>query len=358
MQDPRLLSLFLRQFKIQKDQVFGFENLWAILLEVIRRSGRPVIIVIDAIDECEQTSLTFLLANFRGMFSGSTAIKNLRLLILSREHPDCIGRSLQHYPRIRLDSDNNNDAKESIDRYISASVCKLGLDSTLSHRVESLLLSRANGTYLWVSFAIGELEGKPPTEIEGCLKEIPTGLDEMYQRMLGQVPHARRDTVFELLLWATFAVRPLSVSELVEAIGIEAAGKLPADQTIRDSARDCGHLLVLDAKDVIHLVHQSAKEFLSQTLSGAPPSDLTLERTHLKLADTCLSYLLAWLLTGGTSRIQTDTENVRKEFPFLQYAVNHWQSHARKCGSSWQDLIKHNPAFLRSRPSYESLCRD
>lgn len=55
--------------------------------------------------------------------------------------------------------------------HISVSAGKLGLDSTLSQLVERHLLARANGTYLWASFVIGDPVGKagkyPPPHGKG-----------------------------------------------------------------------------------------------------------------------------------------------------------------------------------------------
>ncbi|KAI6372680.1 hypothetical protein MCOR25_003645 [Pyricularia grisea] len=104
---------------------------------------------------------------------------------------------MRQAPRIRLDPDHKADVNEGLDAYINSSVHELGPDSggdlplLLCHRVNEILKERPKGTFLWVSFAIAHIQGKGPAEVEDSLKQLPTGLDDIYARMLAQVEASR-----------------------------------------------------------------------------------------------------------------------------------------------------------------------
>lgn len=77
-------------------------------------------------------------------------------MIISRDMP-----GLQKCPRIKLDPDLNSQVANDIERYITARVHKMssvdGVNTELSSHVQSTLLERAKGTFLWVGFAMFEM---------------------------------------------------------------------------------------------------------------------------------------------------------------------------------------------------------
>ena len=85
--------------------------------------------------------------------SGRDAFK---LTIVSRDMP-----GLQDCTRIRLDPDNNEKVVSDIGLLVSARVAELsrieGFNGDSSASVQTALLKRAGGTFLWVGFAMHEL---------------------------------------------------------------------------------------------------------------------------------------------------------------------------------------------------------
>lgn len=79
-------------------------------------------------------------------------------------------------------------------------------------------MERAQGTFLWVGIVAKSLRKCRPTEVEGALKLFPSGLEEVYARMLLQIDKDRRKIVAKILRWFVMAVRPLTLSELGAAI--------------------------------------------------------------------------------------------------------------------------------------------
>lgn len=120
--------------------------------------------VVDALGECEDTSLvTFL--NYLESYMGSSSSdktkqpSKVKWLVTSRNETtikEFLDRALQ----ISLE-DNSMHVDESVDRYVSKNVERLAMskkyDSKLRTAVESHFRKNAKGTFLWVALACQEL---------------------------------------------------------------------------------------------------------------------------------------------------------------------------------------------------------
>ena len=113
---------------------------------------------------------------------------------------------------------------------------KKDYSETLKKFVMDILLQRANGTFLWVSFVIEELWRTSAAEVRNVLNSIPSGLDAIYS---------------------------LTLTELAAATDIRGDGTLNYDEVIRDHVGFCGALIHVTTPDNrINLVHQSVKDYL------------------------------------------------------------------------------------------------
>jgi hypothetical protein len=317
--------------------VSSLETLWIIFSKIVDDAKfPPTICVIDGLDECDEQLRRILVPRMIHLLSGtsdSKAFGKFKLAVLSREIHDLRGCT-----QIRLDPDNNEKVIDDIERFVSARVKELkrieGFTGKAQSHVEQTLLSRAQGTFLWVGFAMHELLQKTTcTEVLETLNKIPQGLFAVYSRLLLQIPEERRETSRQILQWVSTALRPLSLAELASAVDVEAtSGLMTIEQAIRDKIAFCGPFLKIEG-EIVGLVHQSAQDYL---LREATDSDAILETfrikpesAHMDLARTCLDRFIRQGMNDISSH---RSSGVFSELdPLLEYAKVQVPNHVQKC---------------------------
>jgi ankyrin repeat domain-containing protein 50 len=250
---PRLLSCMLPTWKTQCNTLFGpesFETLWRIFTNMITAlENTEVCCVLDALDECDETSLKTLLFKLKTVSESRSNDKTqiqLKVFITSREQPQCLPQYLSKFPRNTL-----SDLDDDIGLYISEKAAQLVRakniqESPLQERIGKAFRFRAGGTFLWVSFMIKDMELKTLHEIESCLDQLPRGLYAVYEKVMGQTAPKDRVMVTNILTWIMFAGRLLSVPELCDAVQIEPTKSLTREQVCLSYIQSCGHLLQLN----------------------------------------------------------------------------------------------------------------
>jgi ankyrin repeat protein len=359
-QHSKLLEYIVPVFKVQKEALFGnssFESLWRIFESMIRDSSiDSVFSILDGLDECDEDSLEIFIEKLKSLFSKSPT-NRLKLIVVSRELPDCIPRAMSSFPHLRLDPDSDHEVNNDLQQFITIKVNELSKERSypdvLRISIESALLDRAKGTFLWVSFVIGELRKKTVVEVEDTLHHLPIGLEGMYERMLLQIPRERRDIAASILRWVVMAVRPLTLAELSAAIGVKPVTGLSINEAMRVYVGFCGYLLTVIGNN-IGLVHQSAKDYL---LREGPNLNPQLEIFRIKeganaeIARTCFTSLGA--LADGSVQLVNEYNKVAyiPAFPLLFYAVFHWPEHARYSYSLAEDIFDlSNPFYQKQSP--------
>ena len=361
----KLFDYILPSFKIQKESLFtdsSFETLWRVFNNMLRD---PVVgniyCVLDGLDECDEASLEVLLGKLKALFSPKTGPPHrLKMIVVSRNLPKFIPELLTGVPRIRLDPDADGEVNDDVQRFITERVERLPAyklcPETLRISVKKVFRERAQGTFLWVALVAKALRNCEATEIRRVLDQFPPGLDELYGRMLLQIDSDRRELAAKILLWVVMAIRPLTLSELGTAVGIDTPE--PSDgfslaEAVRDQVSYCGSFLTIET-DEVGLIHQSAKDYLlRETQDNNPELEafrVKKEVGNLKIARKCMDYLENGALQGGKISLRVmdpdwqDAAHV-KPFPLLSYAALHWPEHARSLSCS-ADI------FDLSRPFY------
>jgi ankyrin repeat protein len=242
-----------------------------------------------------------------------------------------------------LDPDNNEKVNDDIERFVSARVKELkrieGFTEKVQSHVEQTLLSRAEGTFLWVGFAMHELLQKTTcTEVLETLTKIPRGLFAVYSRLLLQIPEERRETSRQILQWVSTALRPLSLAELASAVDVEATpGLITTKQAIRDKIAFCGPFLKIERDfwglEIVGLVHQSAQDYLLREATDSNPILETFrikpESAHMDLARTCLD---RFVRQGMNDLSSYESSGVFAALdPLLGYAIDQVPNHVQKC---------------------------
>ncbi|EFW99768.1 nacht nucleoside triphosphatase [Grosmannia clavigera kw1407] len=214
-------------------------------------------VIIDALDECV-TDLPFLLDVILDAGKSSRA----KWIISSRNWPD-IGGTLadtKHQLHLELNEDLTSAA---VDIYIQEMVTDLAkqksYDSETQHVVETHLTSNAKGTFLWVSLVcqqLAEFDNVINWNAQEMLRKFPTGLANLYKRMLDQIDtYPSPQQCKQILATLLVAYRPLALVEL----GFIQGKYTP--ETTKVIVEPCGSFLSIQ-DDIVYFVHQSAKDYL------------------------------------------------------------------------------------------------
>ncbi|CAI7582045.1 unnamed protein product [Penicillium glandicola] len=192
--------------------------------------------------------------------------------------------------------------------------------------------------------------------LQRSLSHLPESLNDAYgesmTRIVSQNPFASR-----CLYWTLYARRPLTVSELEFAAGFELQGSNALKETSSEHTMlyEAAGLLTIDAMSgTVHLVHRTAKEYLS-----GPAARVFFPTAKVNIADICLTIITpdeviddCYVNEGGTPR------NPRGGL--LNYATTYWGHHASEVGEdehATQVLIR---AFINKlcwrRPPVTKSC--
>lgn len=194
-------------FTTQKYQVLWDKLFEGILFRL--RLNEPLIWVLDGLDEAEsQTILCDLLTKI-------TSATSIKILLVSRPTKALLS-ALSTSANVQHEKIQIEDTAKDIESYIEEGVCKIIPDNINEQRTKGFhsILSRANGSFLWVKLALERVEDNWYTadDIQTALDGIPEGMDTMYTRMLqdiGLQSARNRDMAIDILIWASCVFRPL-----------------------------------------------------------------------------------------------------------------------------------------------------
>jgi Ankyrin repeats (3 copies)/Ankyrin repeats (many copies) len=200
-----------------------------------------------------------------------------------------------------------------------------------------LFLFIVSDRFRWVYCQLDALRRCFPSSIRKTLNELPTTLDETYERTLDVIPKQKKHHAHRLFQCLVAAIRPLRADELAEIFAIE-FDEGTATSLMEDWRPDnpeeailspCSTLIAViddEGQKIVQFSHFSVKEFL--TSDRLRTSDVVnirhyyipLDSSHFILARACITVLL-----------QLDEKTDKKclaTFPLALYAAQHWFLHA------------------------------
>ncbi|KAF3284053.1 hypothetical protein TWF970_011279 [Orbilia oligospora] len=250
----------------------------AILSDLVQEPTNTVYLIIDALDEC--VSDLGKLLDLISKFVSTSSSPQIKWIVSSRNWSD-IERKLALPASIggsRLSLELNSSlVSRAVEAYIGDQVLKLWpseRDEEFRNQVCKQLIKQADGTFLWVSLVVKDLE-----ELQGAcqynktvlkkLREIPIGLPQLYGLMMQKIKSLRGENPrLCLVILSTMAIayRPFQLAELTALTELESDPTEP--DMIEALVKDCGSFLTV-RQNTIYFVHQSAKDFLLEENSFA-----------------------------------------------------------------------------------------
>ncbi|KAF5649674.1 ankyrin repeat and SOCS box 7 [Fusarium sp. NRRL 52700] len=214
---------------------------------------------------------------------------------------------------------------------------------------------RSDGMFLWIKLLERKISStQNMKELEKTVTDMPAGISDAYTSELEKIAILKtedKEKAVMILRWTLFAVVPLQVKQLAEALFVSKEdlrdypddslpdewdqGFVDEDYVQERILGKCGSLLQLRATSpdtpladhTVHFVHFSVKEYLSKLSNTVPLSEwaakLELKPTDIeetRLSNVCLRYLTL----DRFKDLPIDT----KRYPFLAYAAWAWYFHS------------------------------
>lgn len=282
--------------EIHKDELGTLWNMLKEMLSDCHFNHVAVFILIDALDECHRGMSELLQKIVRDdpNFKGGT----IKWLLTSRPHPeleDCL-RMQRNRVHVSLEL-NAYLVNKGIEYYIDDRMRDLPLynKATIS-ALKELIIRKANGTFLWVSFVCQELQKTLPSDAMASVRALPIDLHQFYEQAYDRccIDDAVLGTHYaDMLNMLMLAYRPLRSSELAILLGVS-----DRDAGAQGFSSGCSTFLRLRSwpprqiehrgDQYVDFVHESARDYL-KTLVQSP--DGRQESDHEKMVQRCLTIL-------------------------------------------------------------------
>ena len=293
----------------------------------------PIYWVIDGLDEADSpTSLIKLLLELQGVNIP------LRVLIVSRKTPD-IASAVQKLGRqMNLGSIQVEANQSDLRSYVEQELEVIG-EGFFRQETVKQLLERAKGNFLWVHLAVQKINScltKPA--VEEALKDLPDGMEALYDRMAVSVQSqptvSDRELGLDILGWAACSQRPLSVEEFSDAMSNK--GLLEIHKTVSGL---CGGFVVVDKDGKVAMIHQTAKVYVTQPRNSDNPSMVPKKVVNDRLFKRCVSRLMDPNLRSLMNRNQAPA--------LLDYAVGAWFVHLSRGQPHDPQVLESVMKFIR-----------
>ncbi|KAL6406253.1 Ankyrin repeat domain-containing protein 50 [Ilyonectria robusta] len=368
-QKPSLIDHAMEEFrKDGKGLINSTKSLWTVLGKAVQDpQAGPVILVLDALDECAERDFENLVQNVESQFrSDQLGYRQMKYLLTSRPYEQIVSkfwRLLDAFPHIRIPGEEESATiSKEVSNVIKYRADQLAKEKGLSDQVKGRLIDRLleilHRTYLWVYLVFDYLKTKDfkktPKGVESAIAILPRSVNEAYEQILNKSKDEERPMVRKVLCIILAASRPLTLSEMNVAVNIDNTSQsihdldLEKEMDFKSSLRSWCGLFVLTHHGKIYFLHQTAREFLLADLASPTtvPSELhwhhsiTTRHAHAVLAELCVRYLNFF---NSDVNLPTDA-NVEAghsvdSHAFLDYSAKTWGDHFREAGVIDDDAI-------------------
>lgn len=351
----QLVSTHTQAFEIVSakldDQETAPRQTIVFLLKAVLEAVRGCILVVDGLDECVALrDSSDLIGRFIEDLNNVLA-NDTRLLLVSRDEVEIRQAlvTMSNLSEMRISPLDVSVDTEALSQNILDA--KLPNKSTeVRQDLANRMKERCAGQFLWLTMQENSLrKGMTKKELDLAIDDTPSGLgfiyDRNWTRLIGLRPWDR-NRAFSVLRWTTFSVRPLTVSQMAEALLIDQdCDEFPTDDIPDDMDAYleseilglCSPLIEVYQESphqptddrMIQVAHFSVKQYL---IAHLPVRDLGMNETlrlsnetkqHALLAQLCLRYIRTPSVWNGELAKSTGSYWAC----FRDYAANEWHTH-------------------------------
>ena len=303
----------------------------------------PIVIVLDAFDECDQEKSHTLNAYLKEASGRSPGL--IKIFISTRSFP-AIENDLKAGPSISVTAERNkDDVREFVettldDRIRDKELLDGVVEPDLRVKIRDTLTSRAQNMFLYASLFLNQLCDRNHTNesesIRKKLDSLPENLVEMYDRIMVEIHDDKNNSqrrcrlaqdTFKWLLCAQNTEKPLGYQSILEAIS-------PSDRKadIDEVVAAC-RTLVKKQADTITFAHYSVREHVVKMESYSP------SQCNIVATRSCLRVLNKLFAADESTTHQLS----EPEKSFADYALLYWPLHYE--GISQDDIAGHRTAI-------------
>jgi ankyrin repeat protein len=333
------------------------ESLWKVLRNAIKDpQAGPVIIVLDALDECAESEFTDLMRNVESQFrSDQLGYGKLKYLLTCRPYDQIVSKFrvlLDAFPNIHIPGEEESETiSQEVNHVITRRINQLAMEKRFSAQIKNHLEKRlqetTHRTYLWVYLVFDYLEKddfkKTLKGVESAVATLPRSINEAYEQILNKTnedPMVRK--ALSIILAAS---RPLTLSEMNVAVNIDYTSQsihdldLEDDEDFKTRLRSWCGLFVSIHQGNIYFIHQTAREFLLADLASPTAvssalhwhHSIMIQEAHAVLAELCMLYLNYF---NSNVSLPTDANGEAghsfDRYTFLKYSAQTWGTHFRE----------------------------
>ncbi|PVH93685.1 hypothetical protein DM02DRAFT_661734 [Periconia macrospinosa] len=302
----------------------SFPALWELFLKVVADSTLgPIEIILDAVDECETKTRNSLLNALAQLIKGrgdayGQSDNYIKFLITSRpsfRSSHSFGELMRH--RICIERNQSNisgDVKLVIRSKVHEIAERFHCDEATKNYLEEALYSKSDQSFLWLNMVLHSLEKSSKAskrDFERIINTFPQDLEKTYSKLLSEIPPADRNDAGKVLRLLVGSSRRLTLTEMNVAFTVDAIHRSVADllddlQLSIDATLESlvgSFIRIKQVKEPsygdskISLIHQSAKEYLTEFAPRSPVSMIRslaapLSHAALSISESCITYLL------------------------------------------------------------------
>jgi hypothetical protein len=302
---------------------------------------RPIILLVDALDECGQRNAEELAEEFNSLLHrpSSERLKYLRICFTCRHYPIV---NIHAALELCLDRANARDISLFVESKLRS------FQEQTGSRISDFISEHAEGVFLWASLVVGKVlsldrDHLETAMIESEVRQVPQSLEKLFSEIIGQID----EKSIELIKCICFAARPLTLVELHWAIVLAQNKDLDSLQEFEGAeylryngfamkwkVEMLGHGLIecRTSDGVVQFIHQSVKDFfIEKVVPSLHKSTDSEETPHYWLAKICLRYL------EMVEDHQVTDAKAKSKFPFLSYATSWWDFHITRIPDDLQE---------------------
>jgi hypothetical protein len=208
------------------------------ILEIFRSIVRHIAhctFIVDGLDECIwaeeglKTRDCDSVMDFFAAIQQATTHTETRIIVFSRDEPH-----IRHgYNHVLTNSKSLSSVELKIspkDVHLDATIFSRSIinkklankDEELKDELSQRMVDRCDGMFLWMKMLEDNLRGgMNRRKLEETINQAPTAIEHLYDRNWNRISNLSRNDknrAFSILRWAAFALRPLTIIEITEAL--------------------------------------------------------------------------------------------------------------------------------------------